>query len=86
MVNLFDVVVDDAGYGDLDIAVVPTIFVSELLIGNDSVDDADVDHLGDVVCWLLPVDVVVELLVVEVDVRVVVFPKLLMMMNVMLLL
>ena len=37
-------------YDDLDVAVVAVVFVSELLIGNDGVDDVDVDHLGDVIC------------------------------------
>ena len=50
VVNLTAVIVDDFVYGDLDVAAVAAIFVSELLIGNDGVNDVDVGHLGDVVC------------------------------------
>ena len=76
LVNLIDVTVDDVVCDDLDVVVVAVVGVSELLIVNDDVDDVDVDHLGDVVCWLLPVHVVDALLVVEVvvnDVKVVAF-------------
>ena len=71
-VNLTDVIVDDVVCDDLDVIV-----VSELLMVHDDVEDVGVDHLGDVACWLMPVDVVDVLLVVEVvvvnDVKVVVF-------------
>ena len=30
--------------------LLPVVVVSELLMVNDDVDDAGVDHLGDVVC------------------------------------
>ena len=76
VVSLIDIVVDDVVCDDQDAVVVAIAFVSELLISNDGVEDVDVDHLGDVVCWLLPVDNVDELLIVEVvvdDVRVVIF-------------
>ena len=76
VVNLIDVIVDDVVYDNLDVGVVAVVVVSKLLIVNHDVDNVDVDHHGDVVCWLLPVDVVDKLLVVEVivnDVRAIVF-------------
>ena len=74
--NLIDVTVADVVHDDLDVVVVDVVDMSELLIVSDDVNDVGVDRLGDSACWLLPVDVVNALLVVEVvvnDVKVVVF-------------
>ena len=72
VVNLINVAVDVIKYdGDADDDGFTVEFMDELLVGNDDNED-DVDGVDDVVCEVIPVDVVVD------DVRVVA-SKLLMM-------